>query len=445
MAIEKLGESLLQNVRDRNDQIARDNRKRKRKQDLQDVFATVAIGIGNSYLADQTNKFLNSKEIYDATALHKSAIDNYATVVNEMKTINESGKGHLQYEIDKQRELIRNLAENQEGIGVFEKGSNEFNLHLEKLAREAATPIVENRNKLLEQGKKLNTELFNSKVANEINKAAPQNVGQLVSRRILNLFSGKNQEQVREDARRDILSSMQIENAKTYNTFKEQYQESKNYSTSLDYAKAMEKKEEVDFKDDSDKYQVPELIEKNITVDGVSIPHFTIVDMEYSTKVENYKKVVDPTQLQNFIPMIGEENLESIKRKALKSSQDPNKLALDTLTNEGYSAYVKGVQEKGIQVGNEQTIENFDTSYEVYNTIIKDPNNLKNKFRDEVYTRILTSSLTANRKFNRMLELADSPEETMSLVKTYLDIGKNLNLKNNIASQNIDGILNGND
>ena len=44
-----------------------------------------------------------------------------------------------------------------------------------------------------------------------------------------------------------------------------------------------------------------------------------------------------------------------------------------------------------------------------------------------------------------MLELANSPEETMSLLKTYLDTGKKLNLKNNIASLNIDEILNEND
>ena len=73
MAIEKLGESLLTNIRERNDQIARQNRKRQRKEDLLAMTGSALIGVGNAYLKEKTQNFLQNKDVNDSIALHKNA------------------------------------------------------------------------------------------------------------------------------------------------------------------------------------------------------------------------------------------------------------------------------------------------------------------------------------------------------------------------------------
>ncbi len=73
MAIEELGESLLASVRSRNDKIARDNRKKERKQELLGLGAAIAVGVGNKMLADRTANFLDNEEILASNVLFKNA------------------------------------------------------------------------------------------------------------------------------------------------------------------------------------------------------------------------------------------------------------------------------------------------------------------------------------------------------------------------------------
>ena len=91
MAIEKLGESLLTNIRERNDQIARQNRKRQRKEDLLAMTGSALIGVGNAYLKEKTQNFLQNKDVYDSIALHKNATKVASSSIEEM----EIGRAHV--------------------------------------------------------------------------------------------------------------------------------------------------------------------------------------------------------------------------------------------------------------------------------------------------------------------------------------------------------------
>ncbi len=87
MAIEQLGESLLSNIRARNDQIARQNRKIDRKEALMALGTKLAVGVGNQMLSDKASEFLENEQFLASNALFKSAVAAKTDVASERKKL----------------------------------------------------------------------------------------------------------------------------------------------------------------------------------------------------------------------------------------------------------------------------------------------------------------------------------------------------------------------
>ena len=380
MAIEKLGESLLQNVRDRNDQIARDNRKRKRKQDLQDVFATVAIGIGNSYLADQTNKFLNQKDILDARATHKSAVDSFENISGYMKKVDESGKSHFQYTLDA---YLPTFKENLKmHTSLMDEDTDAFNDYaIEKITPEIKK-IVEAREKAFEAGKKLDADRFDGNLVSLINKAAPPNIGGLLARKATALFGGKTEDQIKQDVENTIINGPGLQNARDFEAFKKLYSESKDALSSYNFKNVLIPDAERDLID----------AQKLVTSqDANGAPVLSIIKYKKDAKGnEFYSDSENKAYGITTKPLVG----KGVATKTLKDAFNPMTSMGRNLVNEkGMTEFIKRARKDNLNYLNitQDTDENYTAVMKHFFDVATDPQYMNDPTKESVHQRIMVN------------------------------------------------------
>ncbi len=103
MGIEKFGESLLSDIRQRNDKIASEARKRERKEALILFGSKALMSIGNSMLRNKAERFAENQDILASQALFKDATAAASSVMDEHNAMMKSDKGRVnpvEYEKD---------------------------------------------------------------------------------------------------------------------------------------------------------------------------------------------------------------------------------------------------------------------------------------------------------------------------------------------------------
>lgn len=408
MAIEKLGESLLQNVRDRNDQIARDNRKRKRKQDLQDIFATVAIGIGNSYLADQTNKFLNQKDILDARATHKSAVDSFENISGYMKKVDESGKSHFQYTLDT---YLPTFKENLKmHTSLMDEDTDAFNEYAINKITPEIEKIVEAREKAFEAGKKLDADRFDGNLVSLINKAAPPNIGGLLARKATALFGGKTEDQIKQDVENTIINGPGLKNARDFEAFKKLYSESKDALSSYNFKNVLIP--------DSER----ELIDAQKLVTSQDASGATVISIiKYKKDAKGNEFYLDSEGREYGIttkPLVG----KGVATKTLKDAFNPMTSLGRALVNEkGMAQFIKRAQEDKLNYLNikQGTDENYTAVMKIFSEIATDPQYMNDPTKENLQQRIVANLSSSIFEAMYVDENYDQVNDPQGFAKAY--------------------------
>ena len=93
MAIEEFGESLLSNVREQNERLARKERKREEKYATYGLGLNLANTIGNQILAEKTQDFLSNEKIISARTNQNKAITFANTFIQEQNAIGNQDIG----------------------------------------------------------------------------------------------------------------------------------------------------------------------------------------------------------------------------------------------------------------------------------------------------------------------------------------------------------------
>ena len=194
MAIEETFKGLQQVRRGQYERI----REQQRKQQRVDTLFTagnILSRVGNVFLREQMNNFINNEENMARQAKYKSYLNTANNTVEEYKKAEAHQGGVLQYLIDTRANYLMNDA-TQEYAKVNELNPTELNQYIQGEARTWAEANEKNFKAEYEAALNLGTmEEYQAALAQEYD--GPKNVGEFLWRGAKGFFAGKNKNQIR--------------------------------------------------------------------------------------------------------------------------------------------------------------------------------------------------------------------------------------------------------
>ena len=433
MAIEKLGESLLTNIRERNDQTARQNRKRQRKEDLLAMTGSALIGVGNAYLKEKTQNFLQNKDVYDSIALHKNATKVASSSIEEMETINKSGKGHLEWQMEQMRPFF--VARLKENTPDMKEGTDYFNAYVTENLTPLAQKVVDSRTEMLELARGLkDTETFNAETVAKIQRAAPPSVGQFLTSSVANLFTGKSREEIETESLASIVNGKDMQNAERLIEFQAEYNRTKDISKSFNFARAV-----VPATPEEERYKT----DKTVTVikgdDGhlVQITQETKTDKSTGEKIQGEPVVVDVTPAT-----FGVKGVLKTKLSSFNFSKDGATL----LNTPAYKKFIREVSDEGIEISDIASTDEYNKVSKIFQATMLEDGALKDSFADSISKSVIQNVLTNSDAVGDSIVDASSEDlgAVMERISSLgLELRDHISKKSNLSSMPIQSNVHG--
>ena len=403
MAIEQLGESLLSNIRARNDQIARQNRKIDRKEALMALGTKLAVGVGNQMLSDKASEFLENEQFLASNALFKSAVAAKTDLASERKKIDESGLSELAYYEKQFRPQFETLYKenmgdlDQFGTQVYDAQITE---EVRKLAQQRADAFL---NAELAASKIKSPETISAEAAKAISKARPTDVGSFITRGITSLFSGKDQKQRDQEALAAIIKYNP--NREFAINAKKEFDRTDNLLQAFNYATLVTPKTE-----DKDRYQesttydvqirddVAYLVEKTISKDRFQVKP----DIQGKPKVSRLLDLDEKTKAANIL-------------KAAQSNYNLAEKPSSLLTTTAYAQFVEEVGDAGIILSNIQTFEEYTKVATILQDFTKKEVNLKDPEKAKTTAAAISALVSNSIPLQRALTLGNDEDLVLAL------------------------------
>jgi hypothetical protein len=410
MGIEKLGESLLSNVRERNDRLASESRRRDRKQAIAILGTKALVGIGNAYLRDKAVQFAQNQDILGSKALFKDATNAAQTVLDEHTAMMKSEKGKVN-PVEYEKDLLRDTftAQFKMNADPNEVGTNAYQQLIESELTKLAETRVNKRNEILEAAKKLKSqETFDLEAANAIRSARGLTVGDSITNSILGLFSGTSA------ADREQLAIKAIQandpNRKRVLTLMEEYNKTKNLVTAYDFANVVVPKtpKEERFEDVST-YQIKSagsnlyIIKQKVLRDKFGI--------------------LEDKQQQPTIELADKNQANDIALKSMKSNFNFATQAKTILNTEHLEDFVREVGKEGIQLTNIKNVTEYGKVSEIFQDVMERSGALQDKYNDDLSKTMLNGLVSTNAEI--ILNLASEDNESaFDLLEELADLAQ---------------------
>jgi len=415
MSIEKLGESLLSGVRERNDRIAAESRRRDRKEALILYGSKALMSIGNSFLRNKAERFSERQEILGSQALFKDATNAASSVMDEHTAMMKSEKGKVN-PIEYEKDLLRPTFEAQFKMNAdpSEVGTTAYQQLVEKELTTIAKQRVDKRNEILSAAKKLKTaDEFNLDAANAVRSAKSLTVGGAVTNAITGLFEGTS----RADREQLAIKAIQENdpNRKRVLTLMEEYNKTKNLVTAYDYANVVvpkTPKEERFFTE-----QTFELKE----VGGVL---YTITK---NTKKDRFK-ILGDQESKPVIEAADTEQMGSVVLKSMQSNFNFATQARNVLNPDSLKEFASKVGSENIQLTNIKTTEEYVKVSNIFQTFMEQDGALKDTYKDDLSKTLLNALVTNNMDVADAIENKDIPTAT-KILEELGDIAYNFRSK----------------
>lgn len=229
MSIEQFGESLLTDIRKRREQESRRLRKQEERQALLGLGIGLAAKIGNERLAAKTNDFLNNQQIWNADLVQKQARQNAASLQGVRSSINKGGQGYqagdtVGYAMATMRPEFEARAK-EKMSDVYTNDLTEYNdLVTAEVQKLAESWVSEYEKAIVLADDIADKDSYEAMVKMNALKAQPANVGSWITQGISNLFGGKSQEDIQNEALLAITTNGRFaKNAKALNAFMSTY------------------------------------------------------------------------------------------------------------------------------------------------------------------------------------------------------------------------------
>ena len=244
MAIRDFGESLLADVRKRKDAQARDARKRAKSQERKDVLQNLlfkgAVSIGNKVLEDKNEKFLQNENFYARSAKLKTNIAENNNALNSWNTSLAYEGGQDAYYTAQAKAQIEQKFMTDTYKASF-SSPEQYASHMQAFSSELGLVMKENAKSNFEKASE-NVSAWSADpekaFKKSLLKSKPQNVTQLFTLPIANLFRGQDERTPNQAALDSIESEKGLESqgkvdAKDVRSI---YEQTNNFEYALDTA-----------------------------------------------------------------------------------------------------------------------------------------------------------------------------------------------------------------
>ena len=409
MSIQPFAQSLLSDVRKRREEEERRLRKQRERNELVGLVGGLAVKIGNEALANKTANFLQNEQVWNANQTQKLARKNAASFYNIQSAVDASGGDarswaakNMMPEFQARAEEI--LADEYTGAaGPYQE-----------LVRSKVDELADQWAKDYEEALQLSSRIaseddYNSMVVLNAKKARPNDIGSYVSRGIINLFGGRSQDDIRQEAVTAITEGRMANNAEKLNDFMAQYKKTGDLVRAFDYANLIHPDTVIS---DDEKYKILSETDKLDRVGDKTFIYTETKRREINTGFEDTDITIKTTEDGKpevlFQVTDSPEKVALDTAKALNSIFNFNKDARDILTGPAYKAFVAETQEAELNIVAPTTIDEYNRISTIYRTYLTTESNLENEFR--------------NQKILRAYDLiTGDPEEIKALIASFED------------------------
>lgn len=214
MAIEQFGQSLLAGQRQRQRRIGKQQRRMQREEAL----GTLVGGIGNAYLKDKTDQFLNNEANQAFKMNYKRHLNAASNIIDEYAEAEKTQGGIRQYLINKRATFLQQDAESEWADKIGEYSQGDLNRYYQQEAAKWADANIDGfknaYNSALEMG---TMEDFQTALARGYE--GPANMADLVIKGVSGFFRGKNPANARSTVANQQRDNMLAagKNIETYN------------------------------------------------------------------------------------------------------------------------------------------------------------------------------------------------------------------------------------
>lgn len=407
MAIEQFGESLLTDIRKRREDEQRRMRKREEREAMLGLGVGLAAKIGNEMLANKTSNFLNNEQVWTATQAQKQARTNSASLLNIQNSINSSGGDARSWAAKNMMPEFQARAEEilaDEYTGAAGPYQELVRSKVDELADQWANDYQE---ALSLSNSIANEDDFTSMVALNAKKARPANIGSYVTRGLSNLFGGKSQDDVRQEALRAITEGRMADNANKLNEFMSKYQRTGDLVRAFDFANLIHP--DVVISDD-EKYKILSKTDKIERVGNKTFIYTETQREEVNTGMKDTDITIQTTENGKpkvlFEKTASPEQIRMDTAKALSSIFDFNKDARGILRSSAYRAFADEAEEAGYNIVAPTSLEEYNNISKIYRSYLTTESNLEDDFR--------------NQKTLRAYDLiTGDPEEMQALIASF--------------------------
>lgn len=409
MAIEELGESLLASVRSRNDKIARDNRKKERKQELLGLGAAIAVGVGNKMLADRTANFLNNEEILASNVLFKNASKGKIEAEQELANIKSQSNGNaLQYYTDQIKPSFETEFKNK--VNLDEYGTQAYDDLVNSEVKKLAQMRVDALNNLVNASKTIRSaDTVTAEQARLIKNVKPTSVGNLITTGLANLFDDQSSAE-REKAAIAAIGENDT-NRERVIALTKAFEETGSLVNAYDFANLTVPKTAKE-----ERFQ-------NVTSYDIQIIDDEAFLIEQKSVKDRFGKLPEQEQKPTASKLF-EGTPNAVNSKILKAATTSYNLAdkpQSLLTTPAYAEFVKAVHKEKITLGNIRTMAEYSTVANILQDFTQVEENLQDSARTQV-TSSLVGSLAKNSIALQRQLTTGSPQEKLAALSNLKEI-----------------------
>ena len=397
MSIEDLGEQLVKEKEEK----ARQIQKQKKREEFMLAAAKIGLPLAGRVIEDnilqKATDFFNSENVMNLTREYNKASTNAAGVINTEQQIQQSGKGVFAYFSDLNFEAAK--AKAIEVLTLEQKGGrellneDEINIMARQIADDQARNQEVEHIDALDIAVNLGTrEEFNSELARQLRPTTPQNIVDVMGRKISTFFGGKSTQERQADAINVFKNSYRFDTTQQMQAAVQEFKETNSWRSAFSKAAntavgsegqgywADKIRELRGMKD----YEMP--VETNASV-------HTLQDGTRVLDGYTFRRNADGSVNQDSIETLDSVNLSADPRAAklydmrfdnqLKTIFDPVTIPEKYLTQAGVDAYEAILNSKTDEDNNKYTrwdfsgTEEHQVLYQTFRDFISDEENAK--------------------------------------------------------------------
>ena len=421
MGIAKLGESLLGDIRKRNEEEAKRQEKIARNTALGKLAIKGGLAIGNQLLEEQANNFFQNEQMLAATATQNKALTNAQQLMSIQKQAEAQGMSVKDYKFSQVRPVFESrLKENYKAqIGVNEAGEAAgFDAFVTQEAMKYVNQWEKDYSEALSLAGGVGTKQdFEGMLKLNAKKVVSDDVGSWATKNFMRLFSGKSNDDIQREAVLAIADNEMVDNAEKLNIFMEEFSRTNNVNESKNFA-------DIVIPDEMTKGQTRTTENEKIINSGGRAVVVTEIVTENPTTGEKTTKYKKNNKGVHDVTILNPQNVEEVDQKVAKSLMSTFNFgtnARDELTTSAYKDFVRKAKEEGLNVVAPKTSQEYYALSEIYSDFITDSNNLADQARESQILAMQEILLGEGLELKSFIaQMTENPEEREKILQDIM-------------------------